>query len=241
MGNDSSAHPLRELGPGLLGELVGLLTHDIRNPLAALSSNVGYLTMVGTELSQDIREAIFDLQLSVEVLARISDAMETVSQELRAVAPPDQVVVDVQQLLSALRAPVERAATSHGVTLRIDAQDEVRVSIGESAFCKALTNLLHNAISLAPPSTEVLLRVLAQPDQVHFRVEDQGTPLDKDLWDAAFSAEGQISVKGRAAGRYTRGLGLYMVGRCAQLAGAVVQVQEGARGSAIDLVAPRVH
>jgi len=231
-------HPMRELEPSVLGEIVGLLTHDIRNPLAALSSNVGYLTMVGQTLPQDVREAIFDLQLSVEVMSRISDTMEVMSQELRGLEGPTSSNVVVSSLLQALRPQAERAAASHGVNLSFESSADLRVRVAEPAFSRALANMLHNSISLAPAGSTVRLLVSQTPSGVSFCVEDQGSALGVELLEQAFTPAGQLEVKSRAEGRYTRGMGLYMVGRCATLAGATVRVPKRDRGSAIELLAP---
>ena len=71
---------VRDAEPGVLGDILGLLAHDVRNPLAALSSNVGFLGMISDDLTEDAREAIEDIQLSMEVLGRIADTMEVLSR-----------------------------------------------------------------------------------------------------------------------------------------------------------------
>ena len=228
---------LDELGPELLGEIMALLAHDLRNPLAALSSNVGYLGLVGG-LSGELREALFDLQLSVEALARVSDSLETVSQELRHSPAPPTSQVSCASLVAGLLPGVERAAQSYGVRLVVELGSERKLLVAETSFARALSNLLHNAVSLAPEKSEVRLVSYDQGAHVVFRVEDRAATIEQGEADLAFSARGQLELKSKLSGRYTRGLGLYVVARSAHRAGAEVRVAERAEGSALELVAP---
>ncbi len=229
---------LADLEPELLGEIVALMAHDLRNPLAALLSNVGYLSMVGQTLSIEVREALFDLQLSVEALARMSDTLETVSHDLRRVAPALPSSVAVSRLVPSILPAVERAAQSYGVVLSVRLQGERTIRVVEAPFARALTNLLHNAVGLAPHSSEVRLTSYDEVGHLVLRVEDDGVPLDVVSARSAFSARGQLDAKSAASGRYTRGLGLYMVGKNARLAGVEVRVGHAEHGSCIELVAP---
>lgn len=224
----------------MLGEVLGLLAHDIRNPLAALSSNVGFLSMVGADLSEDLKEAIVDLQLSLEVLGRIADTVEVLSHELRALPVPGTVRLSVKSTLTALLPAVERAAASHGVSVALAPFEEASVSVAEPSFSRALAHLLHNAISLAPPRSTVELAVVRRDREIGFVVRDEGPRLVGDFESAAFSLRGQLDAKGRAEGRYSRGMGLYMVGRSAALAGARIAVDSSGERSAIGLWVPSV-
>jgi len=59
---------------------------------------------------------------------------------------------------------------------------------------------------------------------------DGGSPLSEELRAHAFTAEGQLVCKGEAAGRYSRGLGLFAAYVAAELAGAEVRALPPARG-----------
>ena len=52
-----------------LGEALGLLVHDLRNPAATISANVDFLQEVGLE-DTDSREAVQDVKLAVGELRR---------------------------------------------------------------------------------------------------------------------------------------------------------------------------
>lgn len=229
---------LREESAEIVGAVLGLLTHDLRNPLAALSSNIGFLNMVAEPFSEEVREALVDVQLSIEALSRIIDSVELISHDLGAHSAPAQLSVRIGDVMKAALPPVERAAVSHGVHLNTGrgGMDDDRILVGELYFTRALVALLLNAITAAPPRSTVRLDVLRDGDNVVFQVMDDGDALDPDLAEAAFSAAGQVEIKTKKAGRYSRGLGLYVVARSAELAGAHLRVISSNSGSVIDLV-----
>lgn len=231
--------PIAEESHEVIGDVLGLVAHDLRNPLAALSSNVGFLGMVGEELSEDAREAIDDLQLSIEAMGRIIDSVELVCHDLKGQEPPPALAIAIGSAIRAVRPQAERAAKSHGVELEIDcgAWEQDKFMASDSAFRRALTALVHNALTVAPPRSRVVLSARCEGQEVVFRVEDSGVALSPDLAEAALSAGGQVEVKTNPAGRYSRGLGLYVVARSAELAGVKMRLGESEAGSAIELIA----
>src|SRR5690606_3048732 len=66
----------------VLGELLGLLAHDLRNPLSALHSNVGYLGSLSERYDDDAKEAIADALLSCDSLRTVIDSVEILSHVL---------------------------------------------------------------------------------------------------------------------------------------------------------------
>ena len=230
--------PLREERAEIIGGVLGLLTHDLRNPLAALSSNVGFLSMVGDNFSEEVREALADVHLSIEALTRIVDSLELLAHDLGTLHGPVNTAVRVADVLRSVIPPVARAADSHGVFLarKNHDQDEARILVGEVYFSRSLAALLLNAITVTPPKSTVELDVFREPSAVVFRVTDEGPALEPVLAEAALSAAGQVEVKTARGGRYSRGLGLYVVARAAEMAGARVRVGSSSSGSVIDLI-----
>jgi len=229
--------PIAEESHEVLGDVLGLVAHDLRNPLAALSSNVGFLGMVGDGLSDDAREAIDDLQLSIEAMG---NSVELVCHDLKAQEPPPPLALNIGSAVRGFQAQAERAAKSHGVGLEVDlcGLDQDKFIASDHAFRRALTALVHNALTVAPPRSTVHLSLRRDDDRIVFRVEDDGVALSPALAEAALSAGGQVEVKTDPAGRYSRGLGLYVVARSAELAGVKLRIAETESGSAIELVAP---
>lgn len=231
---------LSEASPGAVADVLGMLAHDLRNPLAALSSNVGFLGMLETDLGADAKEAVADLLLSVEALNRIVDSVELLCHDLKGSPPLAAGQVPIASVLRTLAEPLQRAAESHGVELElnIDSASEVAVMASASFLGRALAGLIQNGITVSPQRSTVRLGVSVQQGAAHFQLRDQGPPLSPDLADAAFSATGQNRIKSELGARYSRGLGLYAVARAAEMAGARLRRSECDEGSLLEIVVP---
>lgn len=233
---------LREAPPEHLGQLLGLITHDLRNPLAALASNVGFLQMVATELQQEGKEAVDDLQISVEALGRIADGLELLGHELTGRRGGEPGTDNVGSVIRSIRKSVERSAASHEVTLTfsIERYESVRFLAASLEFSRALTALIHNALSVAPARSVVTVRVLTEGRQVIFRVEDGGARLTEEMLEAVGTVEAQNRLKSDKSARYSRGLGLFTVQRWADRAQVQFRLGPDSECSSLELVAPLV-
>ena len=213
-----------QLESHILADLLGLLAHDLRNPLSALQSNVSFLAAALAHVEEDEREALRDALVSCDSLANIIDSLELVAQTLQdtPTQPPQPT-----RLASVIAEAVNGSrslASSHGVALRIDesaTDSAIRGLADQEMLTRSLAYLLHNGIQYGRGEYPVTVSVRDAGHQHLVVVADGGPQLDAGLCDAAFSAAGQMSVKNQAAGRYGRGLGLY----CARIAAERASVQ----------------
>lgn len=224
-------------GPALLSDVLGILAHDLRNPIAALLSNVGYLNMVGRGLPEDVRETIGDLELSVEALARMMGVLELLAGEVSGLSPArPPTTFGLDALLDGVWPSADRAAASHGVRLERGPIDADRLSGSDIAAQAALQALLHNAIMCAPQRSTVRVFTRREGDKLVLAIEDDGPALASKYRGTAFSLRGPVDTKGKLDGRYSRGLGLYVAGREARLASAELNVPELPKGNRFELV-----
>lgn len=239
--SDGAALPggsLREESRENLGDLLGLITHDLRNPLAALSSNVGFLQMLASEMKAEAQETIDDLQISVEALGRIADCLELLGHELTGRAAEPVLPQLVGSVLRSVKKAAQRSAKSHEIVLTFatDGQEELRFRAADQGFSRALSGLIHNALTVAPAKSEVTVRVRREGEAVIFRVEDGGPQLSPEMLESLSKAEAQNRLKSSRGARYSRGLGLFVVHHWASRSGAELRVGESTLGSALELV-----
>ena len=222
-----------ELTLELVGELLSLLAHDLRNPLSALHSNVGFVGSLIDQSNTDAQEAIADALLSCDGLTHIIDNLEVLSQVMTGT---DDFTAAPFVLAAVVNDTLKRnlpLAKSHEVALELEeasAHLQDRVIAHREMAGKAINALVRNSIQHAPPGSVVSVGVRVDPEFCHVQVEDDGTALAEQVIESAFTAAGQISTKGVRGGRYSRGLGLYTARVCAEAAGARVSVQKSAHG-----------
>jgi two-component system sensor histidine kinase KdpD len=217
---------LGDLDRPILAGLLALLSHDLRNPLSALNSNIGYLDAALDDLSPDEREAIVDAIVSCDSLVNLIGSVDLLAKALRGDPSPPVEPTRVSTVVADVVARTSPLAASHGVALEVvrDAVDSpAQILVNRDMFERSLAYLVRNGVQYSRASGQVMLSIQSVGDRCSVVVADGGNRLSDELCELAFSAAGQIQVKSQANGRYGRGLGLY----CAKIAGAFAGAKVG--------------
>jgi len=220
------------LDPQLLGPLLVLLAHDLRNPLSALHSNIGFLESSTDHDDVDLREALADVTVSCGSLNQIIDNLELFGLSTLEEQPRlERLPISLEELAKEAVNRALSSAGSYGAELVLLPCESpgLRVRVHREMAIRALGNLLFNAIQHGGGG-KVIVQVHAEPGSGVIQVSDSGYPLTPKLREEAFTAAGQLACKSDPDGRYSRGLGLFAAGVAAALAGAVVQCRQTADG-----------
>lgn len=216
----------QEREPAVLGQMLELLAHDLRNPLSALHSNLGYLRTIAARESipADVHEAIADGLVSCEGLAHIIDNLGQFAQLLRATqappAPPDLVDAFVSDALQRTESVARAYGSRVELTLTNEARG-LRLALSRDPFSRVLTNLVLNAIQCSPRRSPVAVRVDRSGNEVRIEVDDMGAP---PADPQPFGIAAQLATKTASDGRYNRWLGLYIAAITAQSLGGSLAV-----------------
>jgi signal transduction histidine kinase len=229
--------------PSLLGGLLGLIVHDLRNPLSALHSNASFLQSTREGVNSEVREALEDVTASCDALGHIMDNLELLALSLRAERRFEKNSFAVRDLVTDVVSRARSLAVSYGAELEFQSSPDAdhRVTANREMLGRALGNLIRNSIQHAQNGSLVTISVRLGPEQIALVVEDNGVSLAPELYDVAFTAPGQLSSKGFSAGRYSRGIGLFAARLAAESAGAVVRAIGSAsgQGNKFELELPR--
>ncbi len=212
------------LDSALMARLLGLLAHDLRNPLSALQSNVNFIGGAAFGADPEIREAVADAVVSCEALGHVIENMEILGQGLTRAPVRLLEPVALLPIVEEGVATHRELASSHGARLelapsRLD--HSLQVMTHRDLLSRALGNLIRNAIQYASSGT-VTVTIEREVRHARVIVADPGPRLDPALAEVAFQVQGQLEVKSNARGRYGRGLGLYCARTAATMAGATV-------------------
>ena len=208
-----------------MGDVLGLLVHDLRNPAATITANVDFLQEV--ELADtDSVEALEDVKLAVGELRRGLDMLAWISRWLTGHVPLEAANGDAGMFVERL----ERANTAVPVTIEI-ARDDQLYAQGAQVAVEVVDLLLHNTrANVAEPSATV--RVYQDGEWVVIEVQDAGEAIAPELRDKAFTLEGQKALKGRLDGRYSRFVGLFAAAVVLDGVGGTIEA-DGERGAAV--------
>ena len=187
-------------------EVLGIVSHDLRNPISAISMCARALEQTPLEdgakrtgLLVTIRESTTWMNRLIQDLLDVANIERgTLSLELREQDP-------AQMLLQA-RHMFDVEATSHGITLEVNVSTNLPVVAADGArVVQVLGNLLRNAIKFTPNGGRIVLAAEHRDRSVVFSVTDtgQGIPLANQA--RVFDRYWQASAGARTGGS---GLGL---------------------------------
>ncbi len=232
-----------DLKPEIVGELLGLLAHDLRNPLSALHSNVGFLGSALENIDEEMQEALSDTLVSCDGLAHIIDNMEVLGLALSGRDTLPRARFDLRPVLTETVSRNQALARSHDVELRLEgagASGAAHVECHRDMLVRAVGNLVRNSIQHSSGTSGVSVSLEASTKEYVVRVRDCGMPLAEQLRDEGFTARGQLVAKSARGGRYSRGLGLFSARVAALAAGASVRATTDADGANLfELIVPK--
>jgi two-component system, OmpR family, phosphate regulon sensor histidine kinase PhoR len=198
-------------------EFVSNAAHELRNPLAGISSAIEVLRGGAKEdptardrflgrLADDA-ERMTRLTQSLLVLARVETAGE------RAVAEVVDVSIAAEEAVAALEPPV-------GVELKAEVAPDLVAAGDPGLLRQVLIGLLTNACNHTPPPGTVTLRALrGEGERVTIEVEDTGKGIPADEQDRVFERfyRGSAALEGDGFG-----LGLSIAKRMVDVMGGEI-------------------
>ena len=202
-------------------EFIAMMSHELRNPLAALASASHLLEVVdpGHESAKRAREII---TRQTKHTTRLIEDLLDVS---RIVMGKAYLQLETFNLADAARSVYETWRSSgrfrrHDVTL--DAAD-AWVQADRSRVEQIISNLLDNALKFTPEGTRVQVVVTSDGANARVQVVDEGPGLPRDMVDKAFDlfVQGPQGLARKTGGM---GIGLALVKRLAELQGGSVAV-----------------
>ena len=152
-----------------IGRLASAVAHEIRNPVAIISSAIE--AAGSSAFSQEERE---DMARVAVIEARRLEKLTTDFLTYAQPGDPPKTEVDAVSLSGYLGSIARAQALSKHVQVEIDAKDECLVYGNEDQLQQALLNLMRNAIDASPEDGRVSVAVSQQADNVKISIENGG-------------------------------------------------------------------
>jgi signal transduction histidine kinase len=210
-------------------DLVALIVHDLRSPLAGV---VAYLQLLQEEVTgraaNDVKMA---LQSADAALSRLEETLQVrLLEEGRLSVRREPVALPA--MVSETLTPMEGMARRKGVQLARSVEGEPVARLDGKLVRRSMENLLTNALKYTPSGGDVSLAVRAHPASVEIEVADRGPGIPDELKVSLFEKFGSVEAK-RGQVRKGFGLGLYLVKLVAQGHGGGVSVEDRPGGGSV--------
>jgi PAS domain S-box-containing protein len=200
-------------------EFLATLSHELRNPLGAITNAVAALERRGSaeETASRLRQII---HRQTHHLARLVDDLLDVARATAGKIPLERQILDLSELIGACVRALRAGgrARQHRVTLRAES---VVVSADATRLRQVVTNMLDNAIKFTPPGGRVDVDVAREGHEAVLRVTDTGVGIAPDMLPRVFEPFAQAAQSmDRPAGGL--GIGLTLSRRLVELHGGTL-------------------
>jgi signal transduction histidine kinase len=155
--------------------VLGIVSHDLRNPLSAIGMCAAALSDDATLTSLERQRLVATIRDSVDwthrLLADLLDIASIEAGRLSVVPRPIDPIVVISRALELF----ELSADGRVIQLADDAPDTLPTIIGdEQRILQVLANFIANALKVTPPNGRATLGAAVRGGEVVFRVSDTG-------------------------------------------------------------------
>jgi PAS domain S-box-containing protein len=217
-------------------EFIAVLSHELRNPLAAIRTTL-YVLEHGTPGSPAVTRAREVIDRQVGHVVRMVDDLLDVTRISRNKIELQKRPLDLTQVVRETIQDNRSHLELGGVRLELRVPNApVMVSADGARISQVITNLLSNAIKFSPPGGAVTVSVSADPTsaQAILQVSDAGAGIDSVLIERLFEPfmQGDDTLDRNSGGL---GLGLALVKGLVELHGGEVSAYSAGRNQGAEL------
>jgi len=181
---------------------IGVLGHDLRNPLGSIVTVAALLLRRENVDEQDAQIVARIIRSSQRMTRMITQLLDLTRARLGGGLPIEPKPID-------LREVCRNVVDEFEVTVQLDLEGDLTGTWDEDRLAEVLSNLAGNAIEYAAPATSVSIRAYRDAAEVVVEISNQGDPIAADVLPFIFEPF-------RRAGRRKKspkgnlGLGLYI-------------------------------
>jgi|WetSurMetagenome_2_1015567.scaffolds.fasta_scaffold17376_2 PAS domain S-box-containing protein len=194
-----------------IGATAGMVGHDIRNPLQAISSDV-YLakmdlaTLPESEEKMNLKESISEIEKNASYINKIVEDLQDFARPLS----PKNEETDIEQTIASVIAAL---VIPENVTVeQYVGKDFPKLKTDPTYIQRIITNLTNNAIQAMPKGGKVTITAVLKDDKAVISVEDTGIGIPENVRSKIFTPLVTTKSKGQGFGlsvvkRFTDALG----------------------------------
>lgn len=206
---------------------LGILGHDLRDPLGAIAMSAQYLVHSGGLDARGAKTAAMIHHSSRQMERLIRDLLDFIRTRLGQGMPVAREEADLGEL--AEQAVAQASAFHPERRIALEAGGDLRGQWDPVRIGQVFSNLLGNAIKHGSADTPVQLALSGAADQVVASVHNQGPAIPRDVLDRIFEPLARGPCTGRRSGADAGlGLGLYIAREIAQAHGSAIEVASSA-------------
>ena len=206
-------------------------SHELRTPVAVVKTELESALRTG-DYGPEVRKALVAAVEECDHLAQLAEDLLVIARAGEGQLPVRRETLGALSLLEGVRERFADRAGHRGRQIRIDAEDDLRLSADPLRVGQALGNLVDNA--LRHGDGEIVLAARATAGGAELEVSDGGPGFEAGIEESAFE---RFTRGDRARTRGGTGLGLAIVRAVAEAHGGRAAIVE-ASGATVRLWLP---
>jgi PAS domain S-box-containing protein len=219
-------------------QVIGILGHDLRNPLGAVRALAALLQRRG-DLPDSARAAVAEIDRAGErMLEMIRTLLDFATSRFTGGLPIAPVAADLRAVCRI--AVDELRAASPGRRIELDVRGDATGAWDPARVAQVVSNLVANALEHGARNTPVRVRVRGGPDTVVLEVRNDGPVIPGELRAVMFEPFCRGSSRRDASSARGLGLGLFIAREIVRAHGGTIEVESSPqRGTTFRVRLPR--
>lgn len=202
-------------------EVLAIVSHDIRSPLAAVKGALSMLQGSLGHLDEDQKRLIAIANRAGDAIVELVSNVLTSALIDAGESVYEPVPVNLSEIASEVVGALEIPATQKSLCL-LSEIDRVATVLGDATWLRqVVSNLVMNAIKFTDKGGRVTVRVRTRGDTVELEVSDTGVGIPAEKRGQVFEKLRKLRAGG-TAGERGSGLGLYITKRLVDRMGGTI-------------------
>ena len=209
---------------------LGILGHDLRNPIGAASMSAELISTLGTLNEKQTKMATQITNSTARANQIIADLLDLTRAGFGSDLPVIKAPMDMGIVSKELVDEMNVFHFGHEITLEIEGNpqgewDKARIG-------QILSNLIGNAIQYSFPDTPIKVTVKGKPDEIILSVHNEGQPIPRDKTETIFDSLTRVTREQseEQMGSTNLGLGLYITKKIVVAHGGTIGVTSTEKG-----------
>ena len=191
-------------------DLIGILAHDLRNPIAKIIGFSGLLKE-SPNLSEDEKSMISFIERSSEYLTGMIGKILDVSAIESGKRNFKVEKLDIHPIIEKVVSAYETISGRKNIQLTYSPTEKIGMGMGDKVYLpQVIENLVSNAIKFSKPKTLIELDLIESSKHVIISIKDQGPGFSEEDQEKIFKKYQQLSAR-PTAGEPSTGLGLSII------------------------------
>jgi len=195
--------------------LMGIIAHDLRNPLSSTLSLAHLLESESESFSEDhaicIKGIIRALNRMCDMVDRILDVKALENKQEQVNIEKVNLSELVQNAYNGFKSKIEKKKLKTFLNL-----NNIYANVDRQYLMQVIENLLSNAIKFSPPKKSIFLNLWVHEGKAHIGIKDEGPGISMEDQKKLFQKFQQLSAQ-PTAGESSTGLGLSIVKKYTEL------------------------